>query len=62
MSKLLHAQWGLLEALLLNYDDGCMRLHNSVCGVVHTGLQVVSLSIEEGRSTFGGVAGILAKF
>ena len=35
-----------------------------VCGVVCVGLRVlsVSVSVEEGRSTFGGVARILAKF
>ena len=41
---------GLLEALL---DD---------CAMVRAKLWVLSLSVEEGRSTFGGVAGILAKF
>ena len=31
-------------------------------GVVRAELRVLSLSGEEGRSTFGGVVGILAKF
>ena len=33
-----------------------------MCGMVRTWLRVLSLSMEEGRFTFGGMAGIWAKF
>ena len=46
---MLPRRWGPLEAPL---DDGIVRVV----------LQVLSFSIEQGRSTFRGVVGILAKF
>ena len=44
--------WGLLEVLL--DDFGVWFARSFRCSL--------SLSVEEGRSTFGGVVGILAKF
>ena len=51
------------------YGDAPMRARpvggsSQLIGVymVHAELQVLSLSVEEGKSTFGGVARILAKF
>ena len=35
-----------------------VRVCNSVCGVVHARLRLLSLSIQEGKSTFGVVVGI----
>ena len=46
--------------------DGCVCKSVMVCGMVHMGLLVLSfslsLSVEEGRSTFAVVAGIWDKF
>ena len=43
---------GPLEAPLSD-DGGCARVVVVVCGVVRAGLWVLSLLVEEGRSTFG---------
>ena len=49
------------DALVCTQDPLEAPLDDGVC-VVCVELWVLSLSVEEGRSTFVGVAGILAKF
>ena len=46
----------------LSHTSGPLEAPLDGCAVVHAELRVLSLSMEECRSTFGGVAGILAKF
>ena len=58
MATLSRASGGPLEAPLSDDDDGCVCMSNNVCGMVHVGFRVLSLSVEEGRSTFGVVAEI----
>ena len=71
-----HRRWGLcstthcgdaparagasLEALRGDHVD--VPVCSGVCGMVHAGLRVLSLSMEEDRSTFGAMARTWAKF
>ena len=45
----------------LSLSEWCEYAH-VMCGMVFVGFQVLSLLVEEGRSTFGVMAGIGAKF